>query len=357
MKRMLSALMAAAICVTFGLTAAAADAGQVSVSFDTVEDIMLQNSLDLRKIKADLEKAKGDYYDLQNGVDDLKDLNAVVPSVELTAEYNTLKTSRDTAEIYYLTLQTQYDKSVMLQVLKARQLYLTYATDLMQEEVLETQLANKKLETEACSTKLKLGFMTKNQFDLEMLDLKTVEDSLDSQRQKTASDYKSLKAALGVPEGTELDVLPMTYDEEVFPEIPLIDFDEDSAAMLQSSVDIKSKEIALQIKQTATIKKAREINVAKVELEQAKDSAAQSFRAQYDAVTDAYRSYETAREAYTVKEAAAKSGEMMYQYGYLSKLQLNDLELSRSMAQLSQTAQKNSLYLTYLRYAQMKNGD
>ena len=357
MKKILTTLLIIAVCISFSVTLATAAAAKVSVSFDGIENIMVQSSTSLQKIKADLDKATGDYSDLQHNVDSLKALNAVKPDSDLTAQYNTMKTNRDTAEIYYLTLKAQYDKNVMLQVLKTQQMYLTYDMDLRQETVKSMQLENKKQEIAGFAARLKAGFITQNKYDAADLDLQSLNDSVNSQQQKTASDLQSLRTALGVSDTSELTVLPVSYDEAVFAEVPAINFDADSANMLLNNVDVKAKEIAFEIKRGATVMVARNTAIAEVELAQAKESATLSFRQQYDSLMDAYRSYETVSSALKVKETAAANARLKYQYGYISKLQLNDLELAFQTAQLSETAQKNTLYCTYLRYVQMKNGD
>ena len=355
MKKALSTFLTLVICITGFVTYASADTAKVDVSFDTIEDIMVQNSTNLQLIRANLKKAEGDYSDLSYLVRKLQ--KGTAESSDVTVQYNTYKTQRDTAEIYYLTLKQDYDKSVMLQVLKAQQMYLAYTMDLKQEQIKKTQLENKKQEVAAYDAKWKAGLVTQNQYDTASLDLQTFEDGLSSQRQKTLSDLESLKTALGVSESAELNILPMSYDETALASVPSINFDEDNAAMLENNVDVKAQEAALEIRQSSSIKSIDVINLVKVQLEQAKESAALSFRQQYDALMDAYRNYETAAEALKVKGTAASNGEKMYEYGYCSKLQLNDLELAKSLAQLSETAQKNTFYCTYLRYVQMKDGN
>ncbi|MDP4110053.1 MAG: hypothetical protein Q8878_08505 [Bacillota bacterium] len=354
MKKAVSLLLCFVIlCMELATAAFAEDA---KVSLETIEGIMQNNSAELKKLAADLKDAESDYSDNYRMVESLKKLNAEGPSAELTSQYLSYKKYRDDANIYYLTLKMQYQNAVQLKVLAAKQLYLGYNLDLKEEGAALKQLEYKKQEIAANGARLKAGYITKNEYDAASTDLKASEDLAETKKQETAKDLLSLKTALGMSDADKAEIAPASVDETAFSKIPEISFEKDSAEMLSKNAAVLAKQAALEIRQTATVKDYSKIDVFKVDIEQAKNSAAIDFRAQYDALSEAYRAYLTAASALGVREAAYKNGQTLYQYGYLSRLGLNGLELSFDRAETDLGGIKNTLYCAYLRYLQMKNG-
>ncbi|MDP4108713.1 MAG: hypothetical protein Q8878_01675 [Bacillota bacterium] len=358
MKKGVSLAASLIICVSIlAPCAKAADSGKTVVSLDTIEKIMVSSSEDLKKLNADLKDAESDYSDFYKIVESLKKANAESPSATLTSSYNANKANRDNYYIVYLNQKMQYDKNVQQLVLKAKQLYFAYNTDLTQEQCKLKQLEYEKQEFAAADAKLKAGYLSQNEFDSISLELATYSDSYASQQQKTKSDLQSLITGLGLKtEDTGVEVAAPAIDEAAFSTIPSISFSDDNTAMLANNVSVKALEAALEVRKEATIKDYSKMDTLTVSIEQAKNNAVLSFQQQYNALSDAYNAYKTALSAYKVKNTAYENAKLKYQYGYISILQLNGLELSKIQSDIALSSQRENLYLAFLRYNQMKSG-
>lgn len=364
MKKMITLALTVMLVLGSMVPAVAAEGGSaVTISMDTIESVLLSNSLSMSQIKNNFDKAdlsyrnaKSDYNDVKEQYDALvlDSPTAWAQALSLSKQLDALRSSMNSAKFNLDAATLMYDQQVMQFVLASKQQYLVYLSALAQKEIAENNLSIQESQLASLKVKLSKGYVSKKQVDqfaLQVLDLQISQGSLGEQ---SAVLLEKLRSSIGIQETATVTVAPAaTLD---FTSISAIVFSDDLVKMLAVSTDIKTKEISLQsINKLASSsndpsKYKYDILAAEIALAQTREQVKSDFKDQYLALKNSYASMQTKEARYTNKKAELAGMTLRYKFGFASAKQLRDLTLEVRSQELQLLIDRQSLYSSYIGY-------
>jgi outer membrane protein TolC len=357
MKRFLLFLI---ICALLMTTAAAAsdNALPVEVTLDSIEDIILESSPDLKLLKNrlqsledDVEEIKWDLYDVE---EQMNSVGLGEPNVtSLISQAASLRKQYDNAQYQLDLAKLSYNQQVSQLILAARQQLVNC---LSLEGQVKTAEANAELQQkrlEDSEKKLAAGYMAQKQYDELSGHAAEAQDLLNALAGQLEVALMRLASSLGLPMDASLSISGTDLDANL---VGSIDFTADTQVMLDMNVDIGAKEYELNHEENQAEKDYIAIDNARIALEQAKDKAAADFLEAYNSLCSANASLAASEKALEEKQEEFRVGTLLYEKGLKSKKQLEDTQLDIMNLEVRLSSARTSVYVQYLNYLSLKNG-
>lgn len=341
-KTFLAVLLAAAVSVS-GIPAFAADTGNtasansITISLSTLDGLVRRYNPDALTAYNNLLTKRQAYTDAKADDNDEEVYNA---------GYN-----RDLAE-------ATYEEQVQQIIVSAKQTYLTYwhAVTVQAGDQAEADRDAKLLAYEkGC---LQNGYLSQKDYQTAADNAAKSSQALAAQTAAVAQAEQSLKALFPVAAGVSVDILSPADTDFDFSQIPQISYANDEIQMKNKSRDIQSA--ALEYDFTANnayvINSDEDIANAKLKLDQTTQAQESAFLNLYNTVTSSYTAYQTEQQTVQRKEAEVQLDTQRVANGYLSQKDYDQASLDLQTMKNSLENDRNSLYISYLKYIGMRNG-
>ena len=379
-KGIITILSLLLICIhTIGV--AASTNNITNMSIDNIEDIMLEYSPNIKIIDNNLKAAEENYDTLIDDIKDfeekrdklkkdydeaLKDEENQTENVniynsdlikkslrEIEDNINTLKDTKNKTKSNLKIFRIQYDQSVKNLVFSAQQEYIDYLDTLSKKELKKDEVTFQQKKIDTNKMKYEMGFISKKEYNSNLIDNTDVDNSLEELNRKEEIALKNLHLLLGIPTNTEIIVnndINADLDK-----ISKLKFQDDLEMMLDNNSNIKIKDIELD-KEENSDDNDYLIDNAEIYLEQEKNNAKLEFEKQYNILMTSYNTIKNSNVKLNENQNDFNVMQAKYNYGFVSKNQTDDLERELNTKKSDFVSEKNSLYVNYLRYLQMKEG-
>lgn len=331
----------------------------ITLSLDTIEQIMTDYSPSMKKIVKDRDAAKSQYSDIksqmnkiQDGINKTENLSV---GVQLTQQYEALEDSAAKLKLSYNTAQEQYRFNVYQQVNQAKQQYLVYTLDAAKLRNMEEEVATQKQTMENAKKLLENGYLASKNYDTMTQSTSALTDSLQVQQSLLDADARNLRVLLGVPENAKLVFAQADLSTFDFAQISKLDLEKDTQDMLQNSVQLKNAKLTYESYRDNDYAFTEQEDAAKIAWEQAQTTARESMKTLYQTLQDGYRSLLTVRAGLASQQSTLIAAETKYAAGYLSAKTLDELRQETANRKTAVQAQEVSLYSNLLSYQQMQS--
>jgi len=349
MKKIFSGLLVLSLLGS-GLCLAAdqetASQATTNVSLDSIEEIWTANSQDLTKYQSTLTVSKSTYEDLVDDTEDMIDL-----AMEgYYSTYNTLRNSRDEAEMGYEIAQLQYEQKIQTALLEAKKAFLTCWQDELSVESTQESLTQKQSQLNGYATLLQQGYISQNQYDNLKQSVDNIQDTLDGLAIQQETDLITLKVKLGLDtSGTVVLTYPeLTADD--MEQLMKIDYSSDLETFMANSVDLKILQITYDKKKEYHFSTKIERQDAALDLEMAKTSLPDSFKITYNSLMSQYSDLKTSYTSLSNQKDSLDQTQTQFALGVGTSMDYVDAGLSYVSAQAQVQEKEISLYSTYLTY-------
>ncbi len=383
MKRKIIGFLIAALiaCNIIPAFAAEDENNSMVVSFSTIKEIMLDNSIQLKIAENNYKKTKQNYEKLQDEIDDLEDeLSSLSKPTDTEAEdyeerlasykssYNSISSSLESKEheeeVYEeYTLKNAritYQTTVQSKVYEAQKAYINYLNKLDILKLNENEAEADSKDVNISKEKYNYGFISKSEYENTIIEKNGNWDNYDLYKRESDEALQNLYYLLGVSEDD--NVIIETNVEDLFNELESINYAQDVNEMLSNNYAIKSKKLEID-KMDLEIDYAEDDDEyeydednAELNLQGQVIQAELDFRSAYNTLMTSYNSFKT---SYDKVNKSRKTYEVEKEQNILGFVSDNTLakdrrELENSLASLSNS--RNNVYLNYINYLQMKEG-
>ena len=342
---------------------------EIKVSLENIRDIMVENNLDLKILVNRLKTAKENYDDAKDAkeeaddftlnednsnADDLTDLKKVLDKAE--SELSTAKESLKTA-------RTNYDQGVEDKVYAAQEAFINYLSSLSDKKLKDDTVKLDERDAQVAKIKYESGYISKNEY------ISLTQGNTDSINELTKLKDKEELAriklcnTLGI--SSQENVIFNTDITKDFQVISTINYNEDLKVMLENNLDIqlKNDEIDdLEDEEDNYDDNDQEdiyeykVENSEYELKQLINNTVTSFKDQYNTLMNSYNSVKSSYDKIIQEQKEYQIKQTKYDYGFASINEVDAAKLTFDKDNATFTANKNTLYLNYLRYIQMKEG-
>jgi len=353
--------------------------GTIKVSLENIRDIMIENNLDIKIQHNALKITNEEYHDAKDAYDDAntayedasKAYDAAVAANDGTAvaakkTLDNAETAKDEADTTLTkkrdannSASTTYDQKVETKVNAAQNDFIDYLTTLSNVKLQEdTVKANEKKE-QKYKLQYENGFLSKNQYTSNLAKDTSV-NSLNELKDKEELARIKLCNTLGISAGEKV-----TFNTDIvedFKVISSINYNDDLAKMLENNIEIKDKNEAIDdledSEDTYTNDDIYDNNVEKAnnELKVLMNTAETDFKGQYNTLMNSYNSIKSSYDQLLEEKNSYNVKKVKYDYGFVSKTELDDAKLTLDTDESALQTKKNTLYVNYLNYLQMKEG-
>jgi len=339
------------------------DVKPIEISAGNIEELVLKYNLDAMSAKLSLDKAKEDYEDLKDSLDDLQDsydaIDTGTPdgasaSVSLGLQLTSLRSSRSTAAYSLKSAEIQYNQLVSARVAAATESYIACLSDRLTNETNAIKLESLRRELELSEKSREKGRVSDDKYEDALEAYKDQAAEIEFENGHISARLDSLRAAVGIPNGTLVSVVPL--EEPDFSPLDSLVYEDELTEMLENSTAIGLAELELEKAQTARAKSEYNIKTAEISLEQAREAAIDGFKAEYDAMIEAYKRLEEGLADLEKDKTDLELMRKKYGVGRVSLRELNDKEDEIRLSELKLSSDENSLYTKYLAYLRTKAG-
>lgn len=352
----------------------------IKVSLENIRDIMVENNLDLKILDNKLKIAKENYDDAKEEVEDAEDnVDTAESAVDSAAddEVDTAQESLDTAEEALdsaeksltdakeslKTARTNYDQGVEDKVYAAQEAFINYLSSMSDQKLKDNTVKLEERGAQVAKIKYESGYISKNEY------ISLTQDNTDSINElakiKDAEELARIKLCNTLGISSEENVIFNTDIIKDFQVISTINYNDDLKVMLNNDLDIqlKNDEIDdLEDEEDDYDDNDEEdiyeykVENAEYELNQLMNNTETSFEEQYNTLMNSYNSVKSSYDKIIQEQKEYQITETKYDYGFASKNEVDAAKLTFDKDNATFTANKNKLYLNYLRYIQMKEG-
>lgn len=361
----------------------------IKVHLDNLIDIMNENNLEIKTYcnnkeiaKEQYEMAKDEVNTAQENVDtkqkivnnfkpleDGSNLNDLVTyKKNLSAAKESLKVKKSNLSNLRYTLKIakiQYLQNVATEVNKAGKEYIDYLIALSDEELEEETVKSQEKSLQISKLQYENGFISNDEYITTIQNNTDAINKLQESKDNEALAKTNLYIMLGLSNADKIKI--STDFNEDLNKIAKINYDDDLAKMLDNNVEIQLQNIAIdKLKdeidaETTTNYYTDEIDNyntdnAQITLQQKINSASVNFKAQYNTLISSYHSIKSNYDKIVQTQKDYETTKIKYDYGFVSLKNVYDAKLELNAKMSSFSKDKNTLYVNYLRYIQMKEG-
>lgn len=337
-----------------------ADLDTVVIAMDTVETIMLENSMEMKQIKANLDIVQGNYDKMLHDMDKLQDkikVSEMAVGASLTTSYDTMEDSRDKIKSTLDVTKATYERQVKQQVLTAQKQLMTYFSNIETQKMLDLQMQIQKTAVTDNYGKLENGFLSKKDYNNSVLSLKKTEAQAASTKSACEIGLRDLLTKLGVAENEKIKLVPPDIQAMDFAFIKNLDFDADLTETLEKSSAIRAAKLTYDNALKGDYAEDWDIASYKLDWDLKKQQVKNGFRQQYDALIVGYDDLMADRDAIEKQRSDFSDEADKVKYGFSTQKRADSLKLQLLSAESSLTIKENTLYAAYLNYLLTKNGN
>ncbi|EHJ00187.1 hypothetical protein CDLVIII_3629 [Clostridium sp. DL-VIII] len=375
--------------------------GKIKVKLDNIRDIMIENSLDLKKYDNNLAIAKEnyDYYSDEYGsISDLKEkvsdakagIDNFAPEYDengkqtnasdltnLQKEYNDAKSNLNSlisAQNDYRKAKKDYNANVEGAVYTAKSDYLNYLVTLSNKELQEDQVKADERDNDIAKVSYDSGFTAKKDYVASTLNNTASSNKLSDYTNAEALAKTKLCNELGVNEEDVIFEVDVTED---FQNIANINYEKDLQSMLDNNIDIQEAQDTInETEYKNDISDDYDLNDEEdddasdhndtiydynmdnynINLTQTKNTAQTNFKGQYDTLMNAYNTIKNTYDKLNEEQTEYETKQVQNDYGFLAKNDLDNAKLTFDTDKAAFVKDRNACYLAYLKYIQMKEG-
>lgn len=356
---------------------ASASEKAVTVSLDNIDKIVIDHNIDLKIAKNSLESKKQYYKDLdkkinklQREITDLKDDDSsgkITDSGKSDDENESIKEKIKQSKEELSRLEKESDKKkddlkiarityenkVRDLVTAAQQKYIDYLYDKSIKDIAEEKLNYNKDKDNINKAKYDMGYISRNEYLTKVVDLIDVENDYNKSITDEEMSLKELKSALGINDEN------ITLNEDLdfdINKIANIDFEEDFNQVISNNSNIKIKKIELDQVEDNDDSDDYEIDNAELELTKGKSDLRLTFQGKYNDLMNSYKSIKNSMNKLADKENAFNIKKVKLNHGYISNKECEEAYIELINQKSEYIKEKNTLYVNYLKYMQMKDG-
>lgn len=352
--------------------------GTIKVSLENIRDIMIENNLAIKIQHNELEILQEEYHDARDTYDaysgeptvsdeptDKTDPNYETEKKQYDIEvatlkaYNTAKTTYETNYDAYKTAKTTYDQNVESKITAAQQAYINYLANLSDAKLKDDTAKFNEKEVKIYKLQYESGFISKNEYTSKMQENTSVNDLNESKDKEDIARIK-LCNTLGIsPEEKTIFNTDLNLDFQV---ISKINYNDDLEKMLANNINIRDKNDEIDdLEDTEDDYSNDDIYDYKVEnanneLKQLMNDSEASFKEQYNTLMNSYNSIKSSYDKIIQEQNEYQITQTKYNYGFVSKNAVDTAKLTFDKDNANFNASKNTLYVNYLSYLQMKEG-
>lgn len=355
------------------------DDDTIKVSLQNIREIVidnnpaleiLDNKLEIAEINRDT--AKDDYDDATDPGDEPKSSDyedsadyqtALADYEDAEEEYETAKKAYETAKENYRTAKTNYNQGVEKQVYQAQTAYLTYLADSSTKELNKDTVDYNENQEKIYKIQYENGFLSKNDY-ISKVQENTSSNDLSESENTVELDKVKLCNLLGVDPDDDIVInTDITADFQV---IAKINYEDDLDTMLSNSIAIDDAKDAIDDLEDEEDTYEEEYDDddiydythdnAEIELDQAKQTAEEDFKSQYNTLMASYNSLKSSYAKILQEQTSFGITQTQYDYGFISKSELESAKLTTNTDNASFIKDRNECYLQYLKYIQLKEG-
>ncbi len=350
----------------------------IKVSLDNIRDIMMESSLDIKIQYNTLKIANEEYHDARDAYEayggepvvsdeptDNTDPNYEALKAQYDKEvatlkdYNTAKSTFETKLDANKTAKTSYDQYIESKVIAAQQAYINYLSNISDTKLKEDTVKINEKEQQIYKLQYESGFISKNDYTSKIQKNTSVND-LNESKDKEELARTNLCNTLGI--SPEENVIFNTDINVDFQEISKINYNDDLEKMLENNIKIKDKntEISdlIDAKDTYTNDNIYDYNLEKAnnELKQLMNDAEASYKDKYNTLMNSYNSIKSSYDQINQEQNEYQITQTKYNYGFVSKNEIDNAKLTLDNDNANFNVSRNTLYVNYLSYLQMKEG-
>ncbi|MBN1059432.1 viral A-type inclusion protein [Clostridium botulinum] len=365
----------------------AATRENIQLSMENIEEIITEYSPDLKIMKNNLKRDKEKYKDILDEVDDKESevsslenqINNYKPEVKpeeqpkssndkedntldsLKKDLNnakdkldSLKDEKQAAKHNLKVSNIRYEKDLQGLIESAQRQYIQYVDTLLKRELKQYETNFKNKQVEINNIKYGNGFISKKEYEKNLDDITDFNNELKEIEVKEKSELKDLLFSLGVPSNTDIKV--DTNIKVDLDKISKINFEEDLDDMLLNNIDLKIKDIENdKVKDDSDISDY-EIKNNKISLRQEEEKVKIEFQKRYNNLILSRNLLKASDDKLNKSQDDALIMQTKYNYGFVSKKQVDELEVGLNNKNQDFISQVNNLYMDYLSYMKMKDG-
>lgn len=338
-KIFLAILLAAAVSVS-GIPAFAAEetatGNSVTISLSTLDGLIRQYNTDALSLAKNLTIAREAYKE-EKGTDSVEE-------EELSHEYD--------------LVEATYEENVQQVVLSAKQAYLECWHDASVQAADQAQADRDAKLLAAAAQQLQNGYISQKDYQSLADQATQSSQALQTQIAATGLAVQNLKAMVPVAVGISVKIAPVSDTDFDFSGVSKIVYSTDKSQMLYNSEDIKEAalEYTYENSDDYGLYTDAQIDAAKLTVDQTTQQQESAFLSLYNTVTASYAAYQTELQTVQRKEAEVQLDAQRVAQGYLSQKSYDQDTLDLQTMQNSLESDRNSLFLSYLKYVGMKNG-
>ncbi|MBN1049494.1 TolC family protein [Clostridium botulinum] len=358
----------------------AATRENIQLSMENIEEIITEYSPDLKIMKNNLKRDKEKYKDILDEVDnkesEVRSLENQIKCEEQTTplevkeenksddlkndlksakkELDSLKDEKQAAKHNLKVSNIRYEKDLQGLIESAQRQYIQYVDTLLKKELKQYETNFKNKQVEINNIKYGNGFISKKEYEKNLDDITDFNNELKEIEVKEKSELKDLLFSLGVPSNTDIKV--DTNIKVDLDKISKINFEEDLDDMLLNNIDLKIKDIENdKVKDDSDISDY-EIKNNKISLRQEEEKVKIEFQKRYNNLILSRNLLKASDDKLNKSQDDALIMQTKYNYGFVSKKQVDELEVGLNNKNQDFISQVNNLYMDYLSYMKMKDG-
>ncbi|MGB5823992.1 MAG: hypothetical protein WBH44_07930 [Proteocatella sp.] len=344
----------------------------LNLNINNIEQIMLDRSPTVKKIKNDSWTTQQKYddiddsiSDLHDNIDDLKaqkddDGKPVDNSSQISALYgqvNSLYSTKDQLSLASDTAQALLSQQVNGQVLKAKQLFVNCLADEAGLLVTASDYTQKQKDLEVAAEKLKRGYISQNAYDALVNTTDDMDVSLDASASKKDANLRELKNLLGVDKNTFIILEAVDIPDFELEMIERLNFESDLDDLMRNSAAVKSAQLSYDAKSRSTSYNDYDENSAQANLKTSKDTVSANFKKQYDTLLNSYKALKVTREKLNSQLKYFETEKIKLEKGYISQASFANTTIATDHLTNQADTTENLLYVSLLSYRQTRDGN
>jgi hypothetical protein len=350
MKKLIAVMLS--LCVLCCIPAPAFAAASYDVSVSTIDSIVSGSSNYSRTAISQLSAAQTEY---NNAVAKINNTNAKINASTDPEEISSLKDEladlvkeRDAAALNIQ--QVSFDNSLTLvqQGETAKEQYLKYLESLNTKKSLLVSIDVQKNSVSIAKKKYKKGMISRNDLTKAKEALEDLQDQLPDAEYEIQQEYNSLIDSLGVPDGSSLNVQPLSgEDKAAFAAAKYYSFSTDLNSVLANSIEIKKANAKVNALRSAG---GTEYSSALSDLDSLVTKTRKSFRDQYDSLQHSIASMKSYDKKTARAKSAMKQAKKKYHCGLISRNEYTTSVNAYKEAKTNGEKAITSLYPTIMKY-------
>ena len=343
----------------------------IIVSIDNIDEIVIDNNIELKIAKNSLESKIQYYDDLDKDISKVqKKITSLNNSItnDLDEESKNKKIEeRDQNKAELSNLEKEYDKKkddlkiarityqnkVRDLVTTAQQKYIDYLYNKSLKDIKEEEVNYNKDKNNINKAKYDMGYISRNEYLTNTVDFIDIENTYNKSITDEEMSLKELKSALGIDDENITVNENLDFD---ISKIANIDFEEDFNQVINNNSNIKIKKIELDQVEDNDDSDDYEIYNAELELTKGKSDLRLTFQDNYNNLMNSYNSIKNSMNKLTDKENAFNIKKVKLNHGYISNKECEEAYIQLINQKSEYIKEKNTLYVNYLKYMQMKDG-